>query len=273
MLEQAIQLFERIRDAHDRQKGLPQLIDKYVGEIIQTKGIVELVKNENSLKTPSVGGAINRLDSVGKALLEHLTRISNTKGPIQDFFYQLVSGKKGEDKLENIMKDLGNAKMDLSIQIQVANVGLIQAVGQAVQVNTAAVEKINKMLIETLGSGHVLRISQLIEGRSSNGKTAKSLTRSSSYVITDGTLTLTKEDIALLAEPAAPAATKTQGFSGIIRENEAIRKALQINTPIGVDIWKGMNLFVEGNKATDQACQINGPMSEAAFRALLEAKT
>ena len=182
LLEQAIQLFERIREAHERQKGLPELVGKYSAEVAQTKSIVELVQNEKDLKTPSVGGAINRLDSVGKTLLDHLIKISATKGPVQDFVHQLVSGKKGEDKLESIMKDLLNAKMNLSIQIQVANVGLIQDVGQAVQVNIKAVKEMNKMLIETLGSGHVLRISQLLEGKSPNGKTPKLPIRYSSNV-------------------------------------------------------------------------------------------
>lgn len=105
-----------------------------------------------------------------------MSKISTTKGPVQDFFHQLVSGKKGEDKLESVMKDLGNAKMNLNIHILVANVGLIQGVGQAVQVNITAVKEMNKLLVETLGSGHVLRISHLLEGKAPNGKTPESLT-------------------------------------------------------------------------------------------------
>ena len=175
LLEQAIQLFERIRNAHERQKGLPELISKYSAEVTQTKSIVELVRNEEDLKTPSVGGAINTLDFVGRTLLEHLFKISTTKGPVQDFFHQLGSGKRREDKLESIMKDLRNAKMNLSIQIQLANVGLLKGVGQAVQVNITAVTEMNNMLMEKLGSGHVLRISQLLEGKSPNGTQSESL--------------------------------------------------------------------------------------------------
>jgi len=85
-------------------------------------------------------------------------------------------------------------------------------------------------------------------------------------------LTLTKEDIAFLAEPAAPAAAKATGFSGTVRDNEAFNHALQVNTPIGVDIWNGMDVVVERNKASNQASQINAPMSEAAFLALLGAR-
>ena len=85
-------------------------------------------------------------------------------------------------------------------------------------------------------------------------------------------MTLTKEDIALLAEPVDTAAAKTTGFSGTARENEAFHYALQVNTPIGVDIWKGMDVIAERNMAFNQARQVNAPMSETAFLALLKAR-
>ena len=85
-------------------------------------------------------------------------------------------------------------------------------------------------------------------------------------------MTLTKEDIAFLAEPVTPPTANATGFSGTVRDNEAFNHALQVNTPIGVDIWKGMNVVVERNKASDRASQVNAPMSEAAFLALLAAR-
>lgn len=130
---------------------------------------MELVRNENALKTPSVGGAINTVDSVGKALLEHLFKINSSKSPVQEFFHQLVSGKKEEDKIESIIKDLSSAKTNVVIHVQIANVGLVQGVGQAVQLNIAAVKEMNKLLEERLGSGHVLKISQLLDEKSPNG--------------------------------------------------------------------------------------------------------
>jgi len=79
------------------------------------------------------------------------------------------------------------------------------------------------------------------------------------------------DDIAFLAEPAAPAAAKATGFSGTVKDNEALNHALQVNTPIGVDIWQNMHVHVEGNKSSD-GTQVNAPMSEAAFLALLAAR-
>jgi len=111
---------------------MPKLIEKYSAEVSQTQSIVVLIKNEDALKTPSVGKAIVKLGDVGKVLRNHLTKMTTTKGPIWGFFHQLVSGKADEEALKSIMKDMGNAKMDLSIYIQLSNVGLTRGVGEAV---------------------------------------------------------------------------------------------------------------------------------------------
>ena len=182
MLEQSIDLFTRIRDAVERQKDLPELIDKYSAEVSQTKSTVLLIENEEALKTPNVGDAIVKLGAVGEKLRNYLTKIATTKGPVQNFFHQLVSGKKGEDKLESIMRDLGNAKMNLSIHIQLSNVGLLRGVGDAVQVSIAAVEAMNKLLSEKLGSEHVLKISQLLERKPQNGMASKCRCNKSSNI-------------------------------------------------------------------------------------------
>ena len=134
---------------------------------------MELIREENDLKTPGVGAAIRALEGVGNTLREHLLQIAGVEGPVKEFFHQLVKWKREEDRLERVMRDLGNAKMNLTMYIQLANVGLVRGVGHAVQVNIAEVGEINKLLIKKLGSGHVLRISQLLEGKSQNSKTPK----------------------------------------------------------------------------------------------------
>lgn len=168
-LEQCIKLFSRIRKAVERQKGLPDLLEKYSAEVSQTKTIVELIEDEEALKTPSVGSAVAKLNDVGGSLRTHLTTLATSKGPIQGFFKQLLSGEEGREKLEHIMRDLGDAKLTVSLHLQLSNVGLTRQVGQAVQVNIAAIEAMNKLLKERLGPGQKLRISQLLEGRQQNG--------------------------------------------------------------------------------------------------------
>jgi len=111
---------------------MPELIEKYSAEISQTQSIVELIKNEGALKTESVVSAIDRLGIISKILRNHLIKMATTKGRIRGFFHQLVSGKKAEEVLKGIMKGLENAKMDLSIYLQLSNVGLTRGVGEAV---------------------------------------------------------------------------------------------------------------------------------------------
>ncbi|RYP01147.1 hypothetical protein DL765_010875 [Monosporascus sp. GIB2] len=172
-LEQSIALFSRIRRAAVRQQGLPELIEKYLAEVSQTKMIVEFAANEAALKTPNVGVTIAKLAAVGETLRSHLAELANIKGPVKGFVKQILSGQQAQEKLESIMRDLGNSKQDLGLYIQLANVGLTRAVGQTVQVNAAAVNAVNKLLNEKLGSAYTLRMAQLVEGRPQNGRASR----------------------------------------------------------------------------------------------------
>jgi len=90
-------------------------------------------------------------------------------------------------------------------------------------------------------------------------------------------VTLTKDDITTLSEQGDLAASKDSGLSRetksqlIVKDNEASRYALQVNTPVGVDIWKDMDITIERNIATDHASQWNAPVSAEAFLAGLKA--
>lgn len=56
----------------------------------------------------------------------------------------------------------------------------------------------------------------------------------------------------------------------IVSNNEALSSALQINTPIGVDVWKDVgHVTVTGNKASHSAIQINAGMDSESFLAIL----
>jgi hypothetical protein len=123
-LEQCIQLFSQFCQAAKRHKGLPELVEKYPTEVSQTKKIVELAASEAALKTPNVGATIAKLAAVGETLRTQLGKMANAKG-FRGFVEVLVSGKDDEERLNGIMRDLGNAKQDLGMYIQLANVGLV----------------------------------------------------------------------------------------------------------------------------------------------------
>ena len=156
-----------------RQKSLPELVKTYLAEVSQTKKIVELAASEAALKTPNVGVTIARLAVVGEALRSHLAELAGATGRVQGFVKQILSGRQDQEKLESIMRDLGNAKQDLGLYIQLANVGLTRSVGEAVHVNTAAVDAVNRLLSEQLGPTYTLKMAQLVEGRPRNGTASR----------------------------------------------------------------------------------------------------
>jgi hypothetical protein len=95
-------------------------------------------------------------------------------------------------------------------------------------------------------------------------------------------VTLTEDDIISLSNQQASRAPKKGGItdraadqgSRIIRDNEAAGYALQVNTPIGVDVWKDMgSVTIERNKATGHANQWNYPTASVdVFLAALETR-
>jgi len=127
-----------------------------------------------------------------------------------------------------------------------------------VHVNTTAVEAMNKLLLEKLGSGHVLKISELLSGKIPNSKASDRVNYGSLTLIGDEIVTLTREEIALLSEQGALAASKASIAAGdkshfVVKDNTAARHALQVNTPIGMDVWKDMDIFIEDSTAGEGA--------------------
>jgi hypothetical protein len=84
-------------------------------------------------------------------------------------------------------------------------------------------------------------------------------------------MTLTREEIALLSKEEALAASKTsiattdKKSQFVVKNNKAALHALQLNTPIGIDVWKDMDIFIEGNTVGEGGIQINAPMSSNDF--------
>lgn len=87
-------------------------------------------------------------------------------------------------------------------------------------------------------------------------------------------MTLTKDDIAVLSEQGtgivsgSPAERKAQLT---VNDNRVSLHSLQVNTPIGVDIWKDWDITVERNIATENSIQWNAPVSADVFLASLKA--
>lgn len=137
--------------------------------------MIGVVEEEEALRTPNVASTLVRLAGINQALQAHLREMgkSTRKSFCWGLFGQLFSGQREQDKLDEIMGELGSVKQDLSMYIQLANVGLVRGVDHTVRVNTAAVEAVNRVLHERLGLGlrltQALKWSQLFKERPKNG--------------------------------------------------------------------------------------------------------
>ncbi|KAK4456219.1 hypothetical protein QBC34DRAFT_419955 [Podospora aff. communis PSN243] len=255
LLEQSIQLLSRIRRAAIRAKNLPTLIQQYTLEVTQTKSIVDLAVSEPALRTPNVAVAIDSLRVAGEALKAHLVVLGDTRGLLRDFVRAFVRGQRDAEKLEGLMGELARRKGDLGMYVQLANVGLTRRVGErlGLGVDVGAVEAVGRM------------------GRARGA---------------DGIVMLTEEDIAILARPELTTPENNGGVQdgkkedgGMashgyrrVAENEASGDALQVNTPVGSDVWKGVgSVTIEKNKASGNATQWNYPIeSVETFLATLD---
>ena len=84
-------------------------------------------------------------------------------------------------------------------------------------------------------------------------------------------MTLCEDDIAFLSTENTSTAVEKAGRHladrpWIARDNIATEHALQVNTPIGVDVWEDIGMLrVERNQASGYALQFNAPMSAETF--------
>jgi hypothetical protein len=260
LLEQSIKLFRHVRETQQRIADLPGIIEEYTTAVQTSKTIVDLVQREPSLASPSVGTAIRGIANTTTSLNAHLSELQVLLdgSSARRFTHELFSGSDEQRQLQAIVDTLIRYKVDLIVGIGLVNVGLVHGYGNAVRVNTAAVEELNVRIKGILGDVGSLRIAKIIEGRPRDA---------------NGTVPLTTEDIAKIGDVKdgrlASEETVLPGSGRKIRcieNNIGLKGSLQLNTPVGNDIWINMDVIrVENNIADVGAAQYNYPISSHDF--------
>ena len=167
LIEQSFTLLERVQTAVERQKSNSSNLIDLSRDITSAKEIVGLVKDEAVLGTAGVAkamGDVLRVVTNLEVFFKEL-EISALNSPVRQFAHQLIKGTKEQQKMDELMKGLRNAKSNLSLHIQVAHVGLTRTASQALAVDPNIVERIDKLLQKRLGEGKGLRIAALIRQR------------------------------------------------------------------------------------------------------------
>jgi hypothetical protein len=153
-----------VRKAYERQQNLTEALDKHALEIENLNAIVGAIVNENALQTAAVSSELTKLHDVGAKLVKCLGELDpRNKGIVRQLAHQLVHGTKEEETLADIMTDLDRAKANLSLRVQLANVGLTRMVHDTVVVNVEVIDRIDRLLAAVFRESHGLKLASLVK--------------------------------------------------------------------------------------------------------------
>ncbi|KAL9119463.1 MAG: hypothetical protein Q9187_003984 [Circinaria calcarea] len=265
LLETAISIIKRVRKAHEQQKNLAKVLRSHYDELISTRKTIQIVEDEDALRTAAVVSELVKLEDVAARLVDCLEKmVPGTKGSMRQLAHQLVQGSRDENALADIMNKLSRANSSLSLHIQVANVGLMRTIRDNFVANAEVVNRIDLVLQQVFGEGRGLKLAELLRYRSARDDGMVPLSDGDIAWLTDEVAFLTG-DADTASKPAANGLT-----SRIVIDNSTEEQALQINGPIGEKgWWEVSHLEIRRNKAIGRSIQVNHSMSMDAFERLL----
>jgi len=163
-------VIKRVRTAYERQRELASVLDSYNDELVTIRDVLQIVRDEESLRTAAVASQIDGIESLARKLNICLQALDpGPKGFVRQLTHQLAHGSKEEKTLADIMDALGHAKSDLSLHVQVANVGLIRTVGDKLFANAEVIGRVDLVLQQVFGEGRGLKIAALLGNRPTQG--------------------------------------------------------------------------------------------------------
>lgn len=261
LLEGAIRLLKRLRKAYERHQNLTEVLDKHTLEIENINAILHAIASEDALQTAVVAFELTKLHVVGSKLVECLKELdSGNKGVVRQLAHQLIHGTKEEETLADIMTNLDRAKANLSLRVQLANVGLTRMVHDTVLANVEVIHRIDLLLAEVFTESHGLKLVSLLKNMIPQD---------------DNLVPLRKAQIAFLDqekrdENDSKSPLDDGTIDRIIIGNTARGSAVQLLGPVGKDLWEEARVRIENNTATGHAAQFAYPTDFAAFKYLLD---
>jgi hypothetical protein len=137
---------------------------------VSTKAVIQIIQDEKALRTAAVASELAALTTLAEKLVTLLKILDpGEKGAVHRLFHQFVHGSKDEKALSDIMNDLGRAKLDLGLRLQVANVGLTRTVEDNILADKEVIQRIDSLLQQTFGDGRGLKIAKLLQHRPAKG--------------------------------------------------------------------------------------------------------
>jgi hypothetical protein len=173
-LHQAIRLISKLRKAYADAKELPQLLERHQNKLEFVLAIVRAIEDEDALQTITVIGQLNSVCDIVRQVKDCLRSLERDFGrnhAIKEMLHQLLKGKKDARSLADLMNDLDDAKTNLGLVIQLANIGLVKSIENSRELlaDPEIIMQADQVLIDVFGEGGGLQLAKLIKGRTPRG--------------------------------------------------------------------------------------------------------
>lgn len=162
---QAFTVVEKITKAQSRLKGAGEALQRQSAQLELLKKTVQLVVDDESLQTANVATAVGQLAELVDKLqvIQDEAQAREGKSSARRFGHELFKGDTDADNLSSVLTSLSAAKTDLSLQIQMVNVGLTQDGNDNLAVLMPLVKETNAAVEEVLGIGRGLKIATQLQ--------------------------------------------------------------------------------------------------------------
>jgi len=172
-VEQAFQIFGRLRKAYKLQQNVFNVLTTHQNEIASLKGIIRIIAAEEKelLEDPTVATELARMQTVQEKLADLLVTLDPAeRGKVNQFTHQLVHGTTEQKKLSDIMFELAQVKSMLLLCIQVSHVGVTRSIRKKIVANADVIRRIDQTLRERVENFKGLRIAWLLKDRHPSGE-------------------------------------------------------------------------------------------------------
>ncbi|KAF1951048.1 hypothetical protein CC80DRAFT_496335 [Byssothecium circinans] len=224
LAEQSLAVLQRVRMAIDRMKNSASYLTMVSADLTNVIVLVDAIKQEPELQQNSLTGGISSLlyrATLLEAFVNELERKSSRGNLLRKFASQLDKGPTEQQRLDDLMGHLSQAKETLFGLVQVMHVG-ISSRGSNVVVNLKIVNQVNSKLQNVPGLENGLQMVELLKEHyiSNNGEPEVVLNKD----ILDKLTKLGQDNVVALGVP---------GRTNQVVGNKSKPFAAMVNAPIG----------------------------------------
>lgn len=228
-----------------------------------------MVEEQEQLQTANVLHQVAEIRDISEELEEHLDKqiAKQKQSTSRQFVHALGRGFEDEETTEKILNRLQRAKADMSLQMQLAHIGISGDMQKGSLATLPLVRQVDAML--QLALGERLQVTSLLEeSQTSQGKLVHEQDlQARRHSAGSDTVPLSTT---LMAKLNARDATERNEVGRAYVRNKTYNQAQQIAGNIGAVRWIAhARVEYRGDEARDESMQYLGDISEGALNAIL----